>query len=98
MVKLKLKMPSDIGDILTREELKRVFGGVGSKGSKTLPNCPPLFGSNCTKQDADNKTSCWYYVYEGGGKKAIGKCSPMPTGTAVAYLCTNWGKAREECK
>lgn len=31
IMKLRLQIPSDIGDVLTREELKRVFGGVFMK-------------------------------------------------------------------
>ena len=30
MAKLKLKLPKNLGDILTKEEMKKVLGGTGS--------------------------------------------------------------------
>jgi len=54
MGKLKLKMSSDIGDILTREELKRVFGGTGSgSGSGTTICSATCTGSSSISLNCD---------------------------------------------
>ncbi len=40
MSKLKLKLPENLGDVLTKDEMKKVVGGVGSyDGSGSISIC-----------------------------------------------------------
>lgn len=78
MKKLKLKNLSVIGNVLTSEELKHVYGGTGSEGTyRCLLACPP--GGNvthvailCTSEEA-----CRYgsgYVYCAGSPEVTSTC------------------------
>ena len=90
MVKLKLKMPSDIGDVLTREELKNVFGGTGSSswngsgtefgngsGGKCGGNSSSLSSSCAHKSVGD---ICSYCIMAGTDyeKLVFGICKELP--------------------
>lgn len=60
MGKLKLKLPDNLGDVLTKDEMKKVLGGIGS-GSENLSGSDALVGSSgsgCTISYIcpDNKT------------------------------------------
>ena len=73
MTKLKLNLAQGAGEILTREELKKVLGGNGyyctrSKGTETVSN---FF----TKTSSDVVNS-WVYAWEGLGWNAY--CTNMP--------------------
>lgn len=50
MKKFKLKIPSDIGDVMTREELKNVFGGSG--------HSPSIGKGACGGIDANVESAC----------------------------------------
>ena len=58
MVKLKLKMPSDIGDILTREELKHVFGGSGSGSDRDEFGSDNLSKDKCGRGSTHKIDAC----------------------------------------
>lgn len=76
MKKLKLKISSDIGDILTREELKKVFGGSDS-GSMTGSNKEKCGTGSTPKIDACKNLrandKCCFYTYPNGSID-YGKC------------------------
>jgi len=68
MTKLKLNISSGLGEVLTKEELKRVFGGTGSgSGSGSSENC------GCSGKKEND--SCCYYR---DGKKYSGYCKYLP--------------------
>ena len=84
MTKLKLKMPSDIGDILTREERKHVFGGYGSESGSDWDE----FGSDNISKDGcgtgktpkidacrnlKSRDRCCFHEYPSGAL-SYGKC------------------------
>jgi hypothetical protein len=60
MKKLKLAVLNDIGEVLTREELKKVFGGETS-GSGSTPKIDACkgksSGSSCSFTDSNGATS-----------------------------------------
>lgn len=88
---------SHLGDALSRNQLELILGGgSGVSSRKDLPNCPSLYGGSCT--DKTKGASCWYFIYEGGSRKAIGKCDHMSSGTSVEKRCVNWTSSRVECK
>lgn len=83
MNKLKLKLPENLGDVLTKDEMKKVVGGYGSydDGSGSGSDLGSMFGSmdpaftqeKCTCKELDDICSCYIYVM-GKKKLQVGKC------------------------
>ena len=80
--------PSDLGEVLTREELKMVYGGSYSKKDSSSP-CSGSKGCSYKSEGAD----CYYLI---DGNKYEGYCKWIP-GTYPHLLC--WGgNSRTPCK
>ncbi|MBR5657245.1 MAG: hypothetical protein IKW98_11305 [Prevotella sp.] len=72
MKKLKLNLSPNLGEVLTKDELKHVFGGSGvgsgsGSSSGTLENC------GCSGKKEND--SCCYYK---DGTKYDGHCKYLP--------------------
>ena len=77
MKKLKLNLSPNLGEVLTKDELKHVFGGGSGSGSGSSPEC-----DGCKGKSEHN--SCCYYE---GGKRKNGTCVHTPfSGTKLVCL------------
>ena len=60
MGKLKLKLPENLGDVLTKDEMKKVVGGIGSgsmSGSGALGGSSSGSGCSISYDCPDKKTT-----------------------------------------
>ena len=81
MGKLKLKLPENLGDILTKDEMKKVVGGVGSydDGSDKLDE---WFGSGSSEK-------CICYFKTAGGAINAGQSNYSKNEQECREACRN---------
>ena len=78
MKKLKLEFSPNLGEVLTKEELKHVFGGGSGSGSgsesSSCSTSSPLEECGCNGKKIGDK--CCYF--SSNGEKYEGMCKPLP--------------------
>lgn len=81
MGKLKLKLPENLGDVLTKDEMKKVVGGYGSydDGSDKLDE---WFGSGSSEK-------CICYFKTAGGATVVGQSNYSKTEQECREACRN---------
>ncbi len=95
MKKLKLsKLNLGDAEVLTREQLKTVLGGMGSGGSGSGGNSGSGNGENCCVETGCERESCFYSGPEGCGiitceflMNGSGPCIANFTGSLTPQPC-----------
>ena len=95
MVKLKFKQWSNVGDVLTSEELKHVCGGMGS-GGDIGDDCEPDVGNTlnpisgqvpaCSGSNNGDWCSFWGYLV-GEQHLFTGTCKPYCINKKITLAC-----------
>lgn len=58
MAKLQINIPEGLGDVLSKEELKHVLGGVGSEGSEAPQGSEKIRCNHSCSEDSDCEKKC----------------------------------------